>query len=190
MSPVYCALVHHPVRDRRGETVTTALTNLDVHDLSRSSRTYGLSGFYVISPIAAQQRIVQAILEHWDTGAGKDRVPERREALSLCAASHSVDAAAQAIEAREGIAPEWIGTAARPQQGKTLLSFEAARARIRDGGAPLLLLFGTGHGLAAELLGRVDALLAPIRPSSGYNHLSVRAAAAIIFDRLLGEQHG
>ena len=38
-----------------------------------------------------------------------------------------------------------------------------------------------GHGAR-------DARLAPIRSprSDGYNHLSVRAAAAIILDRLLG----
>ncbi|RMF43787.1 MAG: RNA methyltransferase, partial [Deltaproteobacteria bacterium] len=35
------ALVHYPVRNRTGETVTTAVTNLDVHDLARSALTYG-----------------------------------------------------------------------------------------------------------------------------------------------------
>ena len=33
------ALVHHPVLDKGGAIVTTALTNLDVHDLARSART-------------------------------------------------------------------------------------------------------------------------------------------------------
>lgn len=44
MSPLYCALVHHPVRDRGGNAVTTAVTNLDVHDIARTARTYGLRG--------------------------------------------------------------------------------------------------------------------------------------------------
>jgi tRNA (guanine37-N1)-methyltransferase len=51
---------------------------------------------------------------------------------------------------------------------------------------PFLLLFGTGHGLAQEVLERADLALPPIRPGS-YNHLSVRAACAIILDRLFGD---
>jgi tRNA (guanine37-N1)-methyltransferase len=37
----YVALVHHPIYDRQRRIVTTALTNLDLHDIARSSRTYG-----------------------------------------------------------------------------------------------------------------------------------------------------
>jgi hypothetical protein len=48
-----------------------------------------------------------------------------------------------------------------------------------------LLLFGTGWGLADEVLEAADALLPPLAGPSGYNHLSVRAAAAIVLDRLL-----
>jgi hypothetical protein len=49
-----------------------------------------------------------------------------------------------------------------------------------------LLLFGTGWGLAPELIRQADVRLEPIRgaPSSTYNHLSVRAACAITLDRL------
>ena len=50
-APVYCALVHHPVKDRAGQTVTTAVTNLDVHDIARSARTFGLRRYYVVTPI-------------------------------------------------------------------------------------------------------------------------------------------
>ena len=35
------ALLHHPVVDRRGEVFTTTLTGLDMHDMARSSRTFG-----------------------------------------------------------------------------------------------------------------------------------------------------
>lgn len=52
---------------------------------------------------------------------------------------------------------------------------------------PVLLVFGTGHGLAPEVLEGCDAILRPLRWMDGYNHLSVRAAAAIIMDRLLGD---
>jgi hypothetical protein len=49
---------------------------------------------------------------------------------------------------------------------------------------PNLLVLGTGYGLADEMLERCDLLLEPIQGDDEYNHLSVRAAAAIILDRL------
>ena len=52
---------------------------------------------------------------------------------------------------------------------------------------PTLILFGTGHGLVNDTVRGADAVLAPVRATSDYNRLSVRAAAAIIFDRLFGE---
>jgi len=53
-------------------------------------------------------------------------------------------------------------------------------------GQPTLLLFGTAHGLAPEAIAAADALLPPIYGAGEYNHLSVRSAASIILDRLLG----
>ena len=55
---------------------------------------------------------------------------------------------------------------------------------------PVLLVFGTGHGLAFEALERCDGALRPIRYLEGYNHLPVRGAAAIVLDRLLGDCDG
>jgi tRNA (guanine37-N1)-methyltransferase len=48
-------------------------------------------------------------------------------------------------------------------------------------------LFGTGHGLAPEVLNSAEFSLPPIRPGT-YNHLSVRAACAITLDRLFGDE--
>ena len=45
-------------------------------------------------------------------------------------------------------------------------------------------MFGTGWGLAPEVIDRCDDLLEPILGVGDYNHLSVRSAAAIILDRL------
>ena len=52
----------------------------------------------------------------------------------------------------------------------------------------MLLVFGTGWGLAGEVIAGADALLEPVRAreATGYNHLSVRAACAILLDRLRG----
>ena len=52
------------------------------------------------------------------------------------------------------------------------------------------LLLGTAWGLAPEILAGADGVLPPINGVTGFNHLSVRSAAAIFFDRLLGEAPG
>ncbi len=181
---VYVALVHHPVRDRDGEIVTSAITNVDVHDLARSARTYGLAGYYVVSPIAAQREIVERILEHWQSGAGARRVPERSVALALVRAVASIDDALEDVRVREARDAGIVVTAARAPEGRALLAWDAAR-EVLDA-APTLLLFGTAHGLHASVIERAAHVLAPIDPGHGWNHLSVRAAAAITLDRLFG----
>ncbi|AKF06808.1 RNA methyltransferase [Sandaracinus amylolyticus] len=185
---VHCALVHHPVRDRAGHPIASAITNVDVHDLARSARTFGLAGYWVVSPIAAQRLLVERILDHWAHGAGARRVPERTRALSICAPIESVDAAIAAITEREGSAPALWVTAAKAPPGKTLTSWADGRALLASSARPVLILFGTAHGLHSTLMDRADVVLAPIQPGSDYNHLSVRAAAAITFDRLLGDR--
>ncbi|MCA9532706.1 MAG: RNA methyltransferase [Myxococcales bacterium] len=191
MSPrrVYSALVHHPVKDRDGASVATSVTNLDVHDIARSSRTYGLSGYYVVTPITAQHAIVDRILAHWRPGApGAGRVPQRAEALRLIQVARSIEDAVADIEAREGRPPRVWATGARAPAGVDTLSFAEGGERLRsDPEVPTLILFGTGHGLVGDTLAAANAVLAPIRAGGDYNHLSVRAAAAIIFDRLFGE---
>ena len=53
----------------------------------------------------------------------------------------------------------------------------------------MLVVFGTGWGLAPNVIEGADLLLEPIRAERGeYNHLSVRAACAIALDRLLGRR--
>jgi hypothetical protein len=53
---------------------------------------------------------------------------------------------------------------------------------------PFLLVFGTAWGLTREFIEAADYVLAPIMGATGYNHLSVRSAAAIVLDRLLGQR--
>ncbi len=184
-APTYAALVHHPVRDREGHALTSAVTSVDVHDIARSSRTYGLLGYFVVSPIEAQRVIVDRILEHWRSGAGARRVPDRTEALSRCHPIASIEEASDAIRARHGEPPEWIVTEAR-DMGRSVVSYAEARAHLARSSRPALVLFGTAHGLHASVLERADLVIEPIAGASDYNHLSVRAAAAITFDRLFG----
>ena len=60
------------------------------------------------------------------------------------------------------------------------------RDMIRDGGSYALVL-GTAWGLTDDFLNQADYLLEPICGPTDYNHLSVRSAAAIMLDRLLGK---
>lgn len=184
-APVDVALLHHPIRDRAGATVTSAVTNLDVHDIARSSCTFGVGRYYVVTPIEAQHALVHRITEHWTTGAGRRRMPERHEALELCAPVRSLDDAIADATQRHGLEPRLIATAARAA-GRAPTSFAALRGTLAASAEPYLLLFGTGHGLADEVIERADVLLEPIAGAGSYNHLSVRAAAAIALDRLLG----
>jgi hypothetical protein len=185
-APVYAGLVHHPVRSREGRVITSAITNVDVHDIARSSRTYGLAGYFVVSPIAAQRVLVDRILDHWRTGAGARRVPERTNALSRCRPIESIEAAVAAITEETGQAPKIAVTEARPELATRALSFPAMRARLAAATEPTLVLFGTAHGLHPDVIDRADFVIEPIEGAADYNHLSVRAAAAITFDRLFG----
>ena len=177
------ALVHHPVLDGKGEIVTTAITNLDVHDLARSARTYGVTDYFVVHPIAAQRELVERIRAHWTDGSSGKRIPDRREALTVLRIVKSLDEAIDVLGGRQNV-EVWV-TAAR-RLGESV-SFAEARERLRGDGRPVLLVFGTGWGLAPVVVAGADALLEPISPAVGdYNHLSVRAACAIALDRLLG----
>jgi hypothetical protein len=170
------------VLDAQGAIVTTAVTNLDVHDLARSARTYGCTDYFVVHPIAAQRELIHRIRAHWIEGPGGRRIPDRREALLLLRIVPSLDAAFEALGGRAEIE---VWTTAARSLGRTM-RFAEARDRIASPGKPVALVFGTGWGLAPAVLAGADALLEPIRAGAGdYNHLSVRAACAIALDRLL-----
>jgi hypothetical protein len=180
MRRIAIALVHRPVLDKGGSVVTTALTNIDVHDLARSARTYGCSEYFVVHPVPVQRELATRIVTHWTEGSSAKRIPDRKDALSIVRPVETLADAAAALGPDVEI---WV-TAARVLEGKTALSFEEARARLEGEGGPVLLVFGTGWGLAPEITDSADALLAPIRGVGAWNHLSVRAACAIALDRL------
>jgi hypothetical protein len=184
MSQVAIALVHHPVLDRQGAVITTAITNLDLHDLARSACTHGVSSVFIVHPVAAQRELALRIQNHWVNGSGARRIPTREPAMSLLSVVESIEDAYQALGGRQSV--DLYVTSAKSDQRGTM-GYPAARARIAKREAPSLIVFGTGWGLAPNLLDQADVFLEPLKGAhpEGYNHLSVRAACAIILDRLL-----
>jgi tRNA (guanine37-N1)-methyltransferase len=183
---LYIGLVHFPVYNKNRLRIASSITNLDLHDLSRAARTYGVKGLYVITPLLDQQELANRILEHWKVGYGALYNPHRKEALELVRVCSSIQEAAGEIGHVEKGAPLLIATDALRQEEKTL-SYAAAKEFVRSSRV-ILLLFGTAWGLDREILERVDYVLDPIEGGTEYNHLSVRAAAAIILDRLAGNR--
>lgn len=179
---LYLSLLHAPVVNKFGHTVSTSLTNLDVHDIARVSRTCGLGGYYIATPLTDQRKLLDRLLVHWLEGPGSRANRDRSEAFGAIRAATDLDEIVRDIEARCGQAPVVIATSAKDQGGMTV-----GQVRERLAESPVLLVMGTAHGLAPEIIERADGTMRPVRYLSGYNHLSVRSATAMIVDRLLGD---
>jgi tRNA (guanine37-N1)-methyltransferase len=180
----YIALLHYPVYDKNGQVVTTAITNMDIHDIARSARTYGVKKFYVLTPVKALQKLALKIITHWQEGYGSQYNATRKEALSLARLMDTLDDAIMDVERDCGTKPRLVVTSARPGQHRT--SFAELKEMLKENIQPVLLLLGTGWGLTDTVLAQSDHILEAIEGETDYNHLSVRSAAAIILDRLLG----
>ncbi|MBI5495238.1 MAG: RNA methyltransferase [Deltaproteobacteria bacterium] len=180
------ALVHHPVLHKDGSTIASAVTNTDLHDIARSCATFGVDAFYVVTPVAAQRALCDRLVHHWTVGDGARKNADRARAFAAMRVVDSITAALEMETRAAGRAvPAWA-TSARPLPGAVPL--ETARRQLEQG-ADALLLLGTAHGLAQPALDLCALTLAPIPGRAApdgtrYNHLSVRAAAAILLHQL------
>lgn len=183
---LYMGLVHFPVRNKHGEKIASAVTTLDIHDLARLARTYDVKRLFIITPLADQQDLAKRILRHWVEGYGGRHNPHRKEALECVSVAGSMGEAMARIQEIEGEIPLTIATDAAYQEGRSI-SYEETREVIW-GNRAAALIFGTAWGLHEEAIRQTDRVLAPVLGRRGYNHLSVRTAAAIILDRLAGRE--
>lgn len=47
MANLYLGLVHYPIYNKNMQVIATAVTNFDIHDISRTARTYDVKNIFV-----------------------------------------------------------------------------------------------------------------------------------------------
>ncbi len=184
MSDLFLALIHHPVVDRNGRIVTSAITSLDIHDIARSANTYGVKRAYIVHPIPEQREFAANVIDHWRFDFGRSFDGRRREALELLKIVVTLDDAIADVASVTGSRPLIVHTSARTSGG--MMTAELRRKLDATDAPPAMILLGTGFGMAPAVLERADIVLNAILGPADYNHLSVRAAVSIILDRLRG----
>lgn len=166
---------------------------MDIHDIARSVCTYGIKGYYIVTPIEDQHELVERILAHWRSERARIYHPDRHEAISLVRLARSFEEVKTVIQMEHQEDVEVVLTDAQVLPNS--VSYQAYRQELENpnrGDKPVILVFGTGWGVAQTFYSQVDRILEPVyglKMSEGktrYNHLSVRAAVAIILDRLFG----
>lgn len=177
MKDLYIGLVHYPVSNKNKEIVVSAITNLDIHDIARASKTFGAKKYFLITPSIAQQEIAKQVAEHWKTGYGATYNEDRKDAIDLVVLTNDIQESIDLIIKETNKNPLVFATSAN--KGKDVLSVDELKEKVKIEDVPLLLLFGTGHGLVLDLIPQLNGMLEPISGAGDYNHLSVRSAASI-----------
>lgn len=179
----YIFLVHYPVIDKNRKKIASAITNFDLHDLARLGRTYGIKGVYVIQPLEDQRNLAEKLREYWLKGKGAKYNPLRKEAIKILKIASSLKEAILEVEKIEGERPILLATDASPK--RKYITYKDVQKLLWE--KPVALILGTAWGLCEEVFDICDYFLEPIWGRlDEYNHLSVRSAASILIDRILG----
>jgi tRNA (guanine37-N1)-methyltransferase len=182
----YVALMHNNIRFKDGRIGTTSVTSLDMHDIARSSRTYGFAGYFIVTALQDQQKIIENITDFWsEHNPGAEYNKNRHDAIKHLMVKSNLKSVIEVIEKQEGKKPIIIGTSAQQKDIKNHITFYD-QEKIWEQDKPVLILLGTGSGMSDFLLEKCDYMFVPVAGLTNFNHLSVRSAAAIIFDRWLG----
>lgn len=187
--PPHCVVLMHTDVLVGKEKVcgNTSVTSMDVHDIARSACTYGIQQFFIVTPLKDQQAITGQFLHFWQEGKGIGYNQNRHQALEKVSVLSSLNDVMQAMKHRYEKEPLIIVTSAQSMQTNSSISYYD-QAKVWSHKRPVLLVLGTGQGLAPSVIEKADYGLIPIEGFADYNHLSVRSAAAVIFDRWLGVQ--
>lgn len=180
----YAVLMHADVLVE-GKSGCSSVTSLDIHDIARSGATYGIENYFIVTPLEDQQKIVKTLLSFWQTDIGIAYNPHRHEALRRVVLVSTFDEVCDFIEKKEGKRPIVVSTSARREKHERIITYHD-QGKIWSLDSPVLFVFGTAQGLTPAFVDKCDYLLGPLYGFSTFNHLSVRSAAAVIFDRWFG----
>lgn len=183
-SSVYLALVHHPIKNIKNETIKTSLTNLDIQDIARSCQTYGIKKYFITHPIKEQRELAKNVLDYWKSGKNIRNKSTKHSALENIVIKNSLASSIKQIKDIHGKKPKIVATDARIMHN--MVNYSDIKHKLITDNSPYLFLFGTGWGLTDEVLNNSDYILKPVGSYYEYNHLSVRSAVAIILDRIFG----
>jgi tRNA (guanine37-N1)-methyltransferase len=185
----YCVLMHNDVVLPLEKKGNSTVTSIDIHDIARSAKTYGLEKYFIVTRLAAQRSIVAHFLEFWE----KQEVKEfgsvascRKEALKEIILHEELSDVITDIEKREGVRPLVIATSGREASDKDKVITFHSQEDVWRLQRPILFLFGTAHGLSSLVFEKCDFRLIPVEGLSEFNFLSVRSAVAVILDRWFG----
>lgn len=181
----YVAVMHTDVMIKGGRIGCSSVTSLDLHDIARSSATYGIKNMFMVSPLKDQLAIMDDLLAFWKSKAGQEYNKSRFDAVSRVVAIESLQATIDFIEKQEGKKPLVITTSAKIHDHQAKIDY-FCQGKVWKENRPVLFIFGTAQGLREEIITESDFLLVPVGGMTNYKHLSVRSAVAIILDRWLG----
>ncbi|NLX84309.1 MAG: tRNA (guanosine(37)-N1)-methyltransferase TrmD [Synergistaceae bacterium] len=181
----YVMEVHYPVLDKRGEKSSTAITGMDLHDIARVCRTYGIKKYLLVTPLQQQREMAKRIVTHWTEGWGASYNPDRSEAFSTLKIFASVNRALKWVGDREKTEPFKIATTAKSVEGA--VHWLSLKRKILEEDLSPVFIFGTGWGLHQDVINDADSVMTPIAGGlDTWNHLSVRSAVGITLDRFFG----
>lgn len=183
-SRIFLALVHYPVYNRNLKVISTSITNMDLHDITRVAATYNIEKYFVVHPLKIQRQLAWEIIDYWKQGYGAKYNQDRKQAFECLELASSLDEVKVSITSTYPGSLYTVATDARVYPNS--ISYRLLREQIEQSTHNYLLLFGTGWGLERSLIEDTDYILEPVYGRGDYNHLSVRSAVAIIIDRLLG----
>jgi len=181
----YVVLMHDQVHLKHGTIGQTSIATLDIHDIARSSATYGIKKYFIVSPMKDQQTILQTFLDFWRSDDGKKYNETRHKAISNVIPAFSLEEVIESIKKLENKEPLIISTSAKAGDHQIKIDYYS-QGMVWKQERPVLFIFGTGQGLSRQVLDLSHYMLLPIQGLTDYNHLSVRAATSIILDRWLG----
>ena len=186
MRKLYLGLLHYPVYNKNQEIITSAITNFDIHDISRASKTFGVEKYFIITPENGQKSVMGKIIEHWQKGFGATYNKDRKTALEITSIINTLDDAIETIKNDTGLNPIVTATSAQKDENYTAYTIKEMRSLLEEDGDPIFLLFGTGYGMVMKNIPQIKNLLEPIYGTGDYNHLSVRSAVSIYLHSLKG----